>query len=266
MQTILRKIIEHKRREVAAQRKKITIAELEIQLQHSLETRSLAEALTTPAELSVIAEVKKGSPSEGTIREDFDPVSIAQQYSKNGAHALSVLTDEKFFQGHLRFISAIRPHVAIPVLRKDFIIDEYQLIETRVAGADAVLLIVAALSRDALRHYLRIVHELKMEAIVEVHNEMEMARALETSAKIIGINNRNLDTFKTDLAVTEKLAPMVGKERIIVGESGISTQDDRRRMSAAGVQAVLVGTHFMRQNDPGVALANFRQILVNNEN
>ncbi|KAA3660503.1 MAG: indole-3-glycerol phosphate synthase TrpC [Calditrichaeota bacterium] len=256
---ILHKILDHKRFEVETQRKKVRLEELRERVQMTAAPRSLAAALTATPQLAVIAEVKKASPSAGTIRPNFNPVEIAQQYASNGADALSVLTDEHFFQGHLDFITDIRPHVDIPILRKEFIIDEYQLYEACAAGADAVLLIVAALPQSELERFLLITGNLKMQAIVEVHNEQEMERALQAGAAIVGINNRNLETFEIDLGVTERLAPMAGDDVVLVGESGISTRDDLQRMAAAGVDAVLVGSHFMRQPDPGEALAEFKK-------
>ncbi|MCA9732608.1 MAG: indole-3-glycerol phosphate synthase TrpC [Deferribacteres bacterium] len=256
---ILHKILAHKKNEVEAQRKKVQLEELRERVKTTDAPRSLAAALKATPQLAVIAEVKKGSPSAGTIRPNFNPVEIAQQYAANGADALSVLTDEHFFQGHLDYIAAIRPHVDVPILRKEFIIDEYQLYEARAAGADAVLLIVAALKQSELEQFLFITDKLKMQAIVEVHNEKEMERALQAGAAIVGINNRNLETFEIDLGVTERLAPIAGNDIVLVGESGISKWDDLQRMAAAGVDAVLVGSHFMRQDDPGEALAAFKK-------
>ncbi len=258
---ILHKILAHKQKEIAEQRQKEPVSELCSQLENIRNTRSLADALTASSEVAVIAEIKKGSPSAGIIRENFNPEEIAQQYASNGADALSILTDEHFFQGRLGFIKEIHANVNIPVLRKDFIIDDYQIIAARAAGADAILLIVAALTPDKLHNLLSVTYDLHMQAIVEVHNENEMQRALQANAQIIGINNRNLETFSTDLGVTEKLAPLVSPGVVLVGESGVMNAEDVQRMAAAGVDAVLVGSHFMRQPDPGVALAEFKSYI-----
>jgi len=225
---------------------------------------SLAEALShaCPEQsrrdgLAVIAEIKKASPSAGVIRKDFEPVKIAQSYVKAGAKALSILTDEKYFQGSLEYIEQVRSLVPVPILRKDFLIDPYQLLEARAFGADAVLLIVAALDNEQLRNLLEKTSEFGMDALVEVHSADEMKTAIDAGAKIIGINNRNLETFKIDLATTEQLAPLAPSGTVLVGESGLHTKNDIQRMIQAGVDAVLVGTHFMKHPDPGIALQQF---------
>ncbi len=196
--------------------------------------------------LALIAEVKKASPSAGVIAANFDPVAIARNYARAGAEAISVLTDERFFQGHLDHLRAVREEVALPVLRKDFILDELQIIEAAAAGADAILLIVAALSDEALVRLLAVAETYQLDALVEVHSLGELERALETDAKIIGINNRNLATFEVDLAVTETLAEEVPTETVLVSESGIRTSADLARIKASGVNAVLIGEALMR--------------------
>jgi indole-3-glycerol phosphate synthase len=196
--------------------------------------------------LALIAEVKKASPSAGVIVESFDPVAIAKNYALAGVEAISVLTDEKFFQGHLGYLAAIRTAVPQPLLRKDFILDPLQIMEAAVAGADAILLIVAALNQDALISLLETAALYQLDVLVEVHTLPELERALETPAQIIGINNRNLATFEVDLGVTETLSDEVPPGIVLVSESGIRTADDLARIKACGVDAVLIGEALMR--------------------
>tara|TARA_R110000850_G_scaffold14189_17_gene45509 strand:- start:1034 stop:1885 length:852 start_codon:yes stop_codon:yes gene_type:complete len=209
-------------------------------------------------ELSVIAEVKKASPSAGTISTDFDPVAIAKAYEEAGANAISVLTDEKYFQGHLSYLSQIREAVDLPLLRKDFIIHEIQIFEAIVAGADAILLIVGALEQEDLIHLLDVAHRYQLEVLVEVHNIEEMERALETDAKIIGVNNRNLRTFEVDLYATESLSEEVGPDCILVSESGIYTAEDAARIRSWGADAILVGEALMRADDKTARMAELK--------
>ena len=212
--------------------------------------RSFAGALDLgPEALGLIAEVKKASPSAGVIAEAFDPVAIARAYESAGAHALSVLTDRDFFQGQLAFLSRIRAEVALPVLRKDFIIHEVQLAEASVAGADAVLLIVAALEQERLEALYEEALRLQLEVLVEVHDAAELDRALDLGATLIGINNRNLTTFEVDLATTERLSEEVPEGVILVCESGIKTQGDCQRAFDSGCNAILVGETLMRAPD-----------------
>lgn len=209
--------------------------------------RSLADALRAdPTRLSMIAEVKRASPSAGTIAADFDPLAIARGYEKAGANALSILTDEKYFQGHLNYLSLIREQVDIPCLRKDFIIHEAQIFEAVVAGADAILLIVAALDQATLEHLLEVAHTFQLDALVEVHDLPELERALATDARIIGVNNRNLKSFTVDLATSEALAEEVPDDIILVAESGIKTVADAERLARCGADALLVGETLMR--------------------
>jgi indole-3-glycerol phosphate synthase len=209
--------------------------------------RGFASALQ-PGEgkLALIAEVKKASPSAGVIVESFDPVAIAKNYARAGVEAISVLTDEPFFQGHLRYLGLIRDEVPQPLLRKDFILDPLQIMEAAMAGADAILLIVAALNDTELNSLLETARTYQLEALVEVHTLAELGRALETPVKIIGINNRNLATFEVDLSVTEKLSEQVPEEIVLVSESGIRTAEDLARIKACGVDAVLIGEALMR--------------------
>jgi indole-3-glycerol phosphate synthase len=199
-----------------------------------------------PGKLALIAEIKKASPSAGVIVEAFDPLAIAKNYARAGVDAISVLTDEKFFQGHLSYLNLIRKAVPQPLLRKDFILDEIQIVEAAGAGADAILLIVAALPQERLKALLETAETYQLDVLVEVHTLEEMDRALETDARIIGINNRNLATFEVDLGVTEQLSEEVPKEIVLVSESGIRTAEDVARIKACGVDAVLIGEALMR--------------------
>ena len=209
--------------------------------------RSFRRALErNDGRLALIAEVKKASPSAGVIATTFEPVAIARSYARAGAEAISVLTDEQFFQGHLDHLRAVREAVALPVLRKDFVLDEVQILEASAAGADAILLIVAALDDEALVRLLANAATYQLDALVEVHSLAELERALETEAQIIGINNRNLATFEVDLGVTEKLSEEVPKEIVLVSESGIRTAADLARIKQTGVNAVLIGEALMR--------------------
>lgn len=216
--------------------------------------RSLAAALRRPDCVNVIAEIKQRSPSKGIICEDFDPVRIAESYAIGGAAALSVLCEEEFFGGSLEHLKAIRSRVGLPLLRKDFIFDTYQLYEALVAGADAVLLIVAILEDDLLARLIGLANELGLDALVEVHSADEMMRAARAGASIIGINNRDLTTFNVDLDTSIQLAPLAPKDSILVSESGINTGSDIRRLRSAGFRAFLVGEHLMRAQHPGEAL------------
>ena len=202
-----------------------------------------------PDALGLIAEVKKASPSVGTIVENFDPVAIAQAYQAAGAHAISVLTDEQFFQGSLSYLTQIRQTVGLPLLRKDFILHEAQIFEAAVAGADAILLIVAALEQPDLERLHEITVTLGLDVLVEVHTLPELERALDCGARLIGINNRNLTTFEVDLRATEIISEEVPEDVILVSESGIKTQADAQRVFAAGVNALLVGESLMRTGD-----------------
>jgi indole-3-glycerol phosphate synthase len=209
--------------------------------------RGFASALQAgEGKLALIAEVKKASPSAGVIVESFDPVAIAKNYARAGVEAISVLTDEKFFQGHLGYLETIRAAVPQPLLRKDFILDPLQIMEAAAAGADAILLIVAALDQDELISLLESATLYQLDVLVEVHTLGELERALETPAQIIGINNRNLATFQVDLSVTEKLSEEVPEEIVLVSESGIRTAEDLARIKACGVDAVLIGEALMR--------------------
>ena len=211
------------------------------------DVRSFASALQQgEGKVALIAEVKKASPSAGVIVEQFDPVAIAKNYARAKVEAISILTDEQFFQGHLSYLGLIRAAVPQPLLRKDFILDPLQIMEAAVAGADAILLIVAALGQDELISLLETAGTYQLDALVEVHTLAELDRALETPAQMIGINNRNLATFGVDLAVTEVLSEEVPNEIVLISESGIRTAEDLARIKACGVDAVLIGEALMR--------------------
>lgn len=248
--SILETILAHKHKEVAEAQTHTPLSVLEKQLSDAPPVRPFRRALNrSDGYIAVIAEVKKASPSKGVLREVFEPVQIAQAYAEGGASAISVLTDQRFFQGHLDYLTAVRHQVTIPTLRKDFILSRYQILEARVAGADAVLLIVAALSSDQLKDLLTFTYELGMDALVEVHTEDEARLATEAGATLIGINNRDLTTFHTTLEVTERIAPLIPPGGIIVSESGIEGTEDVERVARAGVHAVLVGESLMRSED-----------------
>ncbi|HEY5648644.1 MAG TPA: indole-3-glycerol phosphate synthase TrpC [Nitrospiria bacterium] len=212
---------------------------------------SLKKALSGKKGPGLIAEIKQASPSKGILRPDFKPLEIARIYEEEGARAISVLTEERFFRGSLGTLEAVRKTVSLPLLRKDFILDEYQIYEARAFGADAVLLIAAVLDDSRLKDYQALAHDLSMDALVEVHVEGEAERAVAADAGLIGINNRDLTTFKTDLETTFRLLKTLSGERMTVSESGIGTRKDIQRLEDAGVAAVLIGETFMKSTDIG---------------
>ena len=254
----LQEIIAHKRTEIAK------ILPLEEKYRHEAalrnDFRSLYRALDLGADrLGLIAEVKKASPSVGVITESFDPVNQARLYAQAGASAISVLTDEKFFQGQLSYLTQIRQAVDVPVLRKDFIIHEVQIYEAVIAGADAILLIVAALNDEELSRLQACAHACQLDVLVEVHNREEMDRAIEMEARLIGINNRNLKTFLVDLHTTEDLSEEVPEDVLLVSESGIKTPEDARLVQSWGANALLVGEALMRADDVEAAVRAMMQ-------
>ncbi|MHB8171336.1 MAG: indole-3-glycerol phosphate synthase TrpC [Thermincolia bacterium] len=250
--SILQKIVELKKKEVAAQKRQTTLAQLQQDIAQLPPTRSLYQALNKPGEVALIAEIKKASPSKGVIRADFDPVAIGGIYTWSGASAISVLTDEEFFQGHLDYLTQVRKVSPLPLLRKDFLIDPYQIYQARAAGADAILLIAAILTDDELKEFHQIADGLGLDCLVEVHTQEELERVLNTPARIFGINNRNLNTFHTDLNTTFRLKELIkNPEVLVVGESGINTRADVEKLAANGVNAMLVGESLMRQEDIG---------------
>ncbi len=248
MPDILARICRAKREEVAALKAEKGAA-LREAIRNAGPTRGFRRALTVDETVALIAEVKKASPSAGLIRQDFDPVQIARAYEQAGAACVSVLTDRQFFQGEPNYLARIRREVRLPLLRKDFILDESQVVEARALGADACLLIVAALEPAHLTELLATCSELHMDALVEVHDETELEIALEAGADLVGINNRDLRTFQVDLQTSERLAPHVPDGVVVVAESGIRMPDDVRRLKECGVHGVLVGETLMRAAD-----------------
>jgi indole-3-glycerol phosphate synthase len=245
---ILDDILIHKRAEVAAQKQRVSLAEMRTRAQAMPAARDFAGALVRE-NVALIAEIKRASPSRGELNAQVDPVRLAQTYVASGAAAISVLTDRQYFAAMPGDWAAVRRAVRVPVLRKDFIVDEYQVYESRALQADAILLIVCALSDAQLGDYLVLARSLGMSALVEVHTERELERALAAGAHVIGINNRNLADFTVNLATTERLAPRIAKDKIVVAESGMLTRADVERMARAGVRAVLVGEALMRAAD-----------------
>ena len=248
---ILDTIIAHKRKELAVEQTQVPLADLETKVVNLPSTRNFQEAITGNETVKLIAEVKKKSPSKGIIREDFHPVSIAETYVKNGAAAISILTDRHFFAGELDYLRAIREVVDVPLLRKDFTIDPYHIYQARVAGADAVLLIVAALTAAQLRTFMGIAASLSLACLVEVHTREELEIALDVDAQIIGINNRDLRTFHTDIATTFRLREAIPADKVVVSESGIYAREDVMKLQGAGIHAMLVGESLMRSPDIG---------------
>ena len=253
----LEEILAAKRDEI--ERLRPRLPELERQAQARTDFRDFRGTLQGgDGKLAVIAEIKKASPSAGVIAHSFYPIEIAEDYELNGANAISVLTDTKFFRGDLEHLTDVRSAVSLPLLRKDFVLDEIQIVESVANGADAILLIVAALDQPQLVDLLKMAAEHKVDALVEVHAEEELHRALEAGAKIVGINNRNLSTFEVDLAVTEKLCRQVPDDIVLVSESGIKTPNDVARVKACGVDAILVGEALMRRQ---ISIEQIRAVM-----
>jgi len=250
MSDTLTKIVAYKRQEVRARRMATPLSEIAAIARAQEPARGFARALEGKKDRpSLIAEIKKASPSKGLIREDFHPPALARAYAEGGAACLSVLTDEPSFQGHDSFLVAARGACALPALRKDFMIDVWQIAESRAYGADAILVIMACVDDALARDLVAAAHDLGMDALVEVHDEAELERALALPAKLIGVNNRDLRTFETKLDTTERLAPMIPPDRLLVAESGINTPADIARLTKAGARAFLVGESLMRQPD-----------------
>ena len=248
---ILDTIIAHKQKELAAEQAQTPLTRLETEVMNLPPTRDFRDAIAGSGTVKLIAEVKKKSPSKGVIRENFDPISIAETYVQNGAAAVSVLTDKHFFAGELAYLRAIRNTVDVPLLRKDFTIDPYHIYQARVAGADAILLIVAALTEAQLRTFMDVADSLSLACLVEVHTLEELAIALDVDAQIIGINNRDLRTFHTDIATTFRLREAIPADKVVVSESGIYSREDVTKLQEANVQAMLVGESLMRRPDIG---------------
>lgn len=254
MPTILDKIVATKRDEIAGAKSVRPLKELQAALHDAPPVRDFFGALAAPGPIKLIAEVKKASPSKGIIREDFDPLEIAATYERHGASCVSVLTDQPYFQGSLEYLSAIREVVALPLLRKDFILDAYQLVEARVAGADAVLLIAECLGDRLLRDLHAQALDLGLTPLVEFYEPDNLDRVLKAEAKLIGVNNRDLHTFHTDLHHTIRMRQRIPTACVLVGESGIHSRADAQLLEAAGVHAILVGEHLMASPDVGAAV------------
>jgi indole-3-glycerol phosphate synthase len=248
---ILDQIVDDKRRELEVTRRSVPLEIIQARAVSKTSPLDLALALDSD-HIRLIAEVKKASPSRGVICQDFKPVEIARTYAENGAAAISVLTEKKYFQGSLSYLSCIDnnlPAPRLPLLRKDFIFDPYQVYESRAHGADAILLIVAILNPDRLQELLDLGHTLGLSCLVEAHSEEEVETAVKSGARIIGINNRDLKTFKVDLSITERLSPLIPGDRILVSESGIKTRADVKKLKGWGVKAVLVGETLLSSHD-----------------
>ncbi|MGC9320454.1 MAG: indole-3-glycerol phosphate synthase TrpC [Armatimonadota bacterium] len=266
MPDVLREILQHKREEVARRRALRPPAEVLAAAGDAPAPRDFAAALRGE-QVRIIAEIKRASPSAGELiaKVRFDPAAIATTYAENGAAALSVLTDEAFFGGSQEYLRAARAATSIPVLCKDFVLAEYQVHEARASGADAVLLIVAALERERLGRLLALAEELGMAALVEAHEEAEVEAALDVGATVVGINNRDLTSFEVDLAITERLAPLVPGDCVLVAESGVASREDVERVARAGADAVLVGTSLMTVRDAAKALRELTGVCLTRE-
>lgn len=251
---ILDDIVAHKRTELAAQKRTVSLAQLQDSVHFQAVPPAFLHALQRHPGRTIIAEVKKASPSKGVIRADFDPLRLAHTYAAAGAAAISVLTDQKFFQGHLDYLGLIREHVSLPLLRKDFVFDPYQVYEARSYGASAILLIVAILSDAQLQELAALADSLRLDCLVEVHDEAELERALACQVSLLGINNRDLRTFQTSIETTERLLGHMPPGVTVVSESGLSRAEQLARLEARGVRAFLIGETFMAAPDPGEPL------------
>lgn len=255
---ILQKIIRYKETVVAARKQKFPLEILQEKVSQTPNPRGFVQAIQnkiSSGKIAVIAEIKKASPSKGIIRANFNPVEIAKSFAAHGACCLSILTDEEFFQGSDEYLKQVRAAVSLPILRKDFIIDAYQVYESRVIGADCILLIVAALSDAQLQEFAALAEKLNLDVLVEVHGEAELDRALKLNTQLVGINNRDLRTFTTRLDTTFNLLKKIPKDKIVVTESGIHTRADIASMRKQGVNTFLIGEAFMSAQDPGEKLA-----------
>ena len=256
MSTILDTIVQDKKREVAEAKIKTPLETLQACVTNILPVRDFAGALTAghPSSVRIIAEVKKASPSKGIICQQFDAVAIARAYRDGGAAAVSVLTEKNYFHGSLEYLQAIKEAIALPVLRKDFIFDPYQVYESRAHGADAILLIAVMLTEELLAELVALSRALSLFPLVEVHDRQDLHKALAVGAEIIGINNRNLKTFVTDICTTIELVPEIPEDKIVVSESGISSRNELKQLADAGVDAFLIGETLMKEQNPGSKL------------
>ncbi len=258
MSDILNKILRDKAREVVERAERVSLPELSRKVEQLPATRGFATVLREHIQTGkpgIIAEIKKASPSKGVIREDFNPAQIAQSYAENGASCLSVLTDEKYFHGHADYLKQARAACSLPVLRKDFIVDAYQIYEARDMGADAILLIAAALGDPMMQDLEQTAMALGLDVLVEVHNEQELERALMLQTPLLGINNRNLRTFETSLQTTLSMLSQIPEDKVVISESGIHDREDVALLQAQKVNGFLIGEAFMRAADPGAALS-----------
>lgn len=258
MSDVLNKILRDKVVEVVQRAEKVSLHELSRQIEHAPPARGFASAIQdsiNSGKLAVIAEIKKASPSKGVIRDSFVPADIARSYADHGATCLSVLTDEKYFKGKTEYLKDARAACTLPVLRKDFMVDPYQVYEAREMGADAILLIAAALGDPMMSDMEQVAISLGLDVLVEVHNEQELERALHLQTPLLGINNRNLRTFETSLDTTLSMLSQIPDDKIVVSESGIHTRVDIQRLRSNSVNCFLIGEAFMREENPGAALA-----------
>ncbi len=251
---ILDRIVADKKVELEATMAKLPLRELKAMARDIWPTHDFAAGLIDPNKVSIIAEVKKASPSKGMIRPDFDPVAIARVYEQNGARAISVLTEKRYFMGELDYLKAIRGSVDLPLLRKDFIFDEYQVYEARLSGADAFLLIASILDKERLQDLYMLGKDLGLEVLAEAHDEDDLEKVLDTGFSVVGINNRDLKTFKVDISTTGRLIKDIPYDRVVVSESGISTEEDMKYLKKIGADAALIGEAFMRERDFGKKL------------
>jgi indole-3-glycerol phosphate synthase len=251
---ILDRIVADKKEELKHTKAGLPLRELKAMARDIWPAHDFAAGLIVPNKVGIIAEVKKASPSKGMIRPDFDPVAIAKVYGQNGAKAISVLTERRYFMGELGYLKAIRDGVDLPLLRKDFIFDEYQVYESRVNGADAFLLIASLLDKERLQDLYMLGRDLGLEVLAEAHDEDDLEKVLEAGFQVIGINNRDLKTFKVDILTTGRLIKDVPYDRVVVSESGISTEEDMKYLKKAGADAALIGEAFMRERDFGKKL------------
>ena len=257
---ILDQIIKEKKKEIEQAKAKVPLTDL---IKNSADfisqVRSFKEAISESGKINLIAEIKKASPSKGLLREDFEPVEIAKIYKAAGVSALSVLTDRNFFQGDIAYLNLVKDIVNLPILRKDFIIDKYQIYESVCAGADSVLLIAQLLTKEQLKDFIQLCTQLNLDALCEVHSQEDLDKALSVHCEIIGINNRNLDTFEEDLQVTARLIKQIPKGKIVISESAIKTAEDVKYLQGLGVNSVLIGEAFMRSEDIGAKVQELMQ-------